>query len=356
MEISFVEKIVVTFWNLINLSSSWLLLGFALAAFINGFLKLELIQKYFSKPGLKSVFLSSIFGIPLPLCSCSVIPFATMLRSKGASKGAVSSFLVSTPEIGVDSFMLSYGLLGSFVSFVRLIVAFFTAMITGFFVDMFDDNKAFKEIDTQHEHSCCKAEDSREQISEKGCCDNGSSLFGGMLATFNKLFRELSSTLLFGFFISALLMLILPENFFRDFGFNGFWGLIVMLIASLPMYVCAASSTPLAAVLLAKGVSVGGVLIFLFAGPVTNIITLSIIRKLLGTRVLVIFLFSVVTSSLFFAMGVDFLIESKIFELNLNFTETHLHSHQASLFDNIMSIILIILMFQGSFRAMKTKE
>ena len=317
-----------------------LLLGLLLAGILKVFVPMSWMHKQLGGTGIKSVVKAALLGAPLPLCSCGVIPAAVGLRRAGASKAATTSFLISTPETGVDSVMVSYVLLGPFMAIVRPIAAVISAITAGFLVSRYDSEQQVPQSgccsskeEASVESSCCSSE---EKTSVKSsCCGNekkpsaptssccGSSkeatyskftsldnidadkvdsdnhnsnldkphssfakrLGQGVHFAATELIGGISVWLLVGLFFAALVQSYLPTDFLTEWG-DGILAMLVMIVISIPMYICATASTVVAAGLLFSGISPGAVLVFMLAGPATNIATLGVVSQELGKKAL----------------------------------------------------------------------
>lgn len=334
-----IAAIVIAIWEMLVASSSFLLIGFFIAGLIHVFLPDEFIKKHLKAPGFLSVLKSSAFGIPLPLCSCSVIPVGISLRRSGASKGATASFFVSTPEVGVDSFLLSYALLGPFMAVVRLVVSFFSALSVGLAIETFDKDQSMKiEANEVSEKHCCKV--NAEKAKESNW------LIRVIKFSFVEILDDIAVVLVIGFVIAGVLSAVIPENYIENLELSYFFSMLAMLLISLPVYVCATSSTPIAAALLLKGVAPGAVLVFLLAGPATNITTILVLAKELGKKAAIIYVTGIILCSL--AAGAllqEFFLE-QISELKrvIDFSE---HSH--GLLAEVSAVIVLLLVARSLF-------
>ena len=327
-------------------SAPWLLFGLLIAGIIHTFLPKGFIEKRLKESGFGSVLKATIYGIPLPLCSCSVIPVAVSLRKGGASRGATASFFVSTPEIGVDSFILSYVLLGPVIAFVRIIAVFISAMGAGLAIDKFvqdPDTKVENEVDPPSGH-CCQGKSNLmgqdvPQWDKKGISYHLKKVLG---FSYSEMVDDLSVVLTLGFVASGLIAALFPENYFSGLISSPFLSMFLMLFISLPFYVCATSSTPLVAALFAKGLSPGAGLIFLLAGPATNISTMLAIRKELGSKSLVIYILIISSVALLFGA-----LTNLFFSASTHLSATTLqeklssHSHDSNIFAVIFLILLL---------------
>ncbi|MCC7430283.1 SO_0444 family Cu/Zn efflux transporter [bacterium] len=283
-------------WKLTLQSSPYLLLGFMLAGFIKAFVKDEFVQKFIGKKSAKSVFLASLIGVPLPLCSCGVVPVAISLKKQGASSGAVMSFLVSTPETGVDSMAITYGLLGGLMTLIRPVAAFFTAIFVGFSENLFGSKML-----TEEKKSCCAACCGTLETTKKTLF---AKLKDGLVYAFTDLFADISKYLAFGLIFGGIITYFIPENLIQAFDGN-LYGMIGMLVFSIPLYICATSSTPIASALILKGMSPGTALVFLLAGPSTNIASLTILQKVFGKKSILLYLLNIAIFSVLFGLLTD---------------------------------------------------
>ena len=289
--------------------SAWLLFGFAIAGIISQWLNPERLKPWLAERSVKSVVIASLVGAPLPLCSCSVLPVAISLRRAGASRGATSAFLISTPETGVDSVALSYGLLDPFLTIARPIGAIFSAIFTGLLVNATEgpdepvpapgdkpadgDGSTETPAEGEHDHSHVASDPGKP------------SLRGAMHFAFVEMMDDLAAAILFGLAISAGIYALLPPEIFELPIFEGVWGYLVMLLIGIPIYVCASASTPIAAAMILKGLSPGAAVVFLLASPATNTSALFVILKELGRRTLIAYLVGLAICTLIVGWAVD---------------------------------------------------
>jgi len=305
-------------WLLVLQASPYLLFGFVLAGLLHTLLPTEKLVRWLGKPNWRSVFNAALIGTPLPLCSCSVVPVADTLRKGGASKGATTAFLISTPESGIDSISVTYGLLDPIMTIARPIAAMLTAFAAGIAQNLWGgkdvpESEAIKaKAETDHCHtpepaasSCC-SEATPEPAPSCGCSSEASAgqgssesgaaqrkpllsrLAGGLRYGLVNMFEDLAKYFVVGFLIAGVLAVVLNEYDPARRALNSGWAPLVMLIAGIPMYVCASAATPMVAVLIAQGLSPGAALVFLLAGPATNAASLVVLRRILGQRAIVI--------------------------------------------------------------------
>ena len=307
---------MVLFSNFVLLfteSAPFLLLGMFIAGMINQWIPRTWVEKTLG--GKSSILNAALIGAPLPLCSCSVIPVAMGIRRSGASKASTASFLVATPETGVDSIGITYALMGPIMAVARPIAAIASAIVAGLFVLWFgkQDNALELEPQVKSTSSCChKVSVAPSTISEK---INAALVFG-----YGQLLRDFMLWFLVGIFFAALVTTIVPAGFLNQYG-QGILAMLVVVLISIPMYVCATASTPLAVGLLLSGITPGAALVFMLTGPATNIATLMVIKNELGKRELGLYLLAIVFSALTSGLILDFLFEQFDWQLQLSHGE-----------------------------------
>jgi len=290
-------------------SAPFLLLGMFIAGMINQWVPSSVVQKTLG--GKNSILTAALIGAPLPLCSCSVIPVAMGIRRSGASKASTASFLVATPETGVDSIGITYALMGPIMAVARPIAAIVSAVVAGFFVLWFGkpDQVLEPEAPAKTTSSCChKTSIVATTIREK---IQASFVFG-----FGQLLRDFMLWFLVGIFFAALVTTLVPAGFLNQYA-QGILAMLVVVLISIPMYVCATASTPIAVGLLLSGITPGAALVFMLTGPATNIATLMVIKNELGRRELGLYLLAIVSSALTAGLILDFFFEQFNWQLQL---------------------------------------
>lgn len=288
-------------WIVFQEASPWLLAGLVAATLLRLTLVDTLVARWVQGRGIGSVLRGAFVGVPLPLCSCGVLPVAAMLRRGGAGRGAVASFLVSTPEIGVDSFLLSSALLGMTLAWTRVGLAFVAAVAVGLLVERFGDETAVLPPSAG-----CGG-------GVPCCCETPPSGSAGITSRFGAAYRaiwidflgDIGFSFLIGVALAGLLTVLLPPELFHESTWASTGMIALLLLASIPLYVCASGSTPIAAVLLHHGASAGSVLVFLLAGPATNIPTLMLMARELGRKNTVLYVSGVLSVSLLLGFAVD---------------------------------------------------
>ncbi len=300
-------------------AAPWLVLGLIAAGLIKAWVADDRLGRWLGGRGPWAVLKAALIGAPLPLCSCGVLPAALGLRRAGASREATLSFLIATPETGPDSIAISYALLGPFLAIVRPLAAIVSAVFTGLSSLLIDDDTARPPAagaDARTASSCCASATSEGQGS--ACCgdtcgDADPPLPGplartwqGLRYAFSSIVDDLSPWLAIGLLLAALVATLVPPLAMAEWG-SGFGAKLLMLLVGVPMYVCATASTPIAAGLLLAGISPGTVLVFLLAGPATNIATIMVIRREMGNATMTAYLAGIAIASIVLGIGVDWL-------------------------------------------------
>jgi len=274
----------------------YLLFGFAVAGVLSVFISAETVERHLGGGGLWPVIKATVFGIPLPLCSCGVIPVAASLRRHGATRGATTSFLLSTPQTGIDSIMVTLGLLGPVFAVFRPLVALITGLVGGGVVDLVDrQGDSGENIEPCHEACCTDDAGANKVLRAAGYA-------------FVTLPRDIGKALLVGLVIVGLISAFVPDDFFAGAIGTGIGAMLVMLLLGLPMYVCATASVPIAAALIAKGVTPGAAFVFLMTGPATNAATITTIWKVMGRRTMLIYVGTVALMALLAGVTLDYIL------------------------------------------------
>ena len=279
------------FWVVLAQMAPYLLFGFLVAGILSVLVSPETVEKHLGGKGILSVLKAAAFGVPLPLCSCGVIPVAAGLRRHGASRGATTAFLITTPETGVDSILVTWSLLGPLFAVVRPVVALVGGVLGGILVTL-----GVKDDGSEGAPVRCTDE----------CCNPGGGR-GGKLARalrygFLTLPRDIGKALLIGLVVAALITVIIPKDFFALHVQNHVLQVLMMMAVGIPVYVCASASVPVAAALVLAGVSPGAALAFLITGPATNAASLSMIWKVMGRRTAILYLIAIAVTA--FGSGV----------------------------------------------------
>ena len=311
-------------WFMLAAMAPYLLLGFLVAGLLSAFVKPAFVEEHLGKAGLKQVAKASLLGVPLPLCSCGVIPVAASLRRHGASQGATVSFLTSTPQTGVDSIMVTYGLLGPVFTMFRVVIAFVSGLICGGAVDAL----ARKEEEGEAEPPACPC----------GAETHGGRIRHALAYGFLTLPRDIGKALLVGIVISGLLSVAVPPDALHSSLRGGPLAMLAAMAIGIPMYVCSTGSVPIAVAMLKMGVSPGAALVFLITGPATNAATFTTLWRVLGRRSTLVYLASIAGCALAAGVLMDRL-------LPVTEIEEHIHGQGAlSPGQHLMGVLLLGLL------------
>ncbi|MCL2762301.1 MAG: permease [Treponema sp.] len=322
---------------LINEMSPYLLLAFLFAGFMKAYIPKEKYVGRIAKPNFTSVLWATFAGIPLPFCSCGVIPMGSSLHKEGASKGAIVSFLTSTPQTNIHSIIATYSLLGLPFAIIRPIVAIISSFTGGI---------------TANKLSTAAVLKNDIEIKTEDVKNNKSKMLQVFHYGFVEMLQDIGKWLLFGIFFAGILAIFLPDDLFSTYLNNPMLNMLIVLLIALPTYTCAIGSIPMAAVLLMKGLSPGAAFVFLMAGPVTSIASMTVIGKTMGKRILIIYMANIVINALVFGLVIDYLIPSSWLTMNMINHNLLCGSsiESISIFNTICSIIFIGLIINAYFQ------
>ncbi len=321
--------------NLINEMSPYLLLGFGIAGLMHTFVPNRLYSRYLSGHDFRSVFYAAALGVPLPLCSCGVLPTAMSLRREGASKGATTSFLIATPQTGVDSIMATYSLMGLPFAIIRPLTALVTALLGGTLVNAFDKNGK------EEFHASAHVSETPMTLKEK--------IIGALRYGYVDMMQDIGKWLVIGLVVAGLITVAVPDGFFATFAHRPLLGMLLVLACAVPMYLCATGSIPIAVALMLKGMTPGAALVLLMAGPAVNVASILVIRKVLGKRTLWLYLAAIVGGALAFALGIDHLLPREWFTESLATITAACHTH-TPWFNVLCTIVLLALLVNALVR------
>jgi len=299
------QIILLACWEILVEASPFILFGFLVAGLVKALLPEGAVLRHLGGDGAAPVMKAALFGIPLPLCSCGVIPAAIGLKKEGASKGATSSFLISTPETGVDSIAITYALLDPVMTVFRPLAAFFTAVTAGLlenFLPGAERNSVSLPEDTCTGAACGCAGEAKAPLVRDPLAKR---LRDGLAYAFGELLKDIGKWLLIGIAVAGIISALIPDGFIEQYLSGGFTAMLIMLVAGIPLYVCASASTPIAAALVLKGLSPGAALVFLLAGPATNSATMTAVARYLGRRSLIIYVTAIAGCSLLLGLFLD---------------------------------------------------
>ncbi len=303
----FVKSIIIDFWDTIAEMSPYLLFGFLVAGILSVLISQRLVERHLGGKGIWPLVKASAFGVPLPLCSCGVIPVSMSLHKHGASKGSTISFLLSTPQTGMDSIFVTLSLLGPLFAIFRPLAAFATGIVGGSLVNVFARST--------------KDENRAPQKCTDECCDgdrNSHRLARGLKYGFVTLPRDIGKAMLVGLGIAAVISALVPDGYFAEKLGTGIFAMAVMMFLGIPVYVCATASVPVAAALILKGLTPGAALVFLMTGPATNAASFVTIWKVLGKATALTYLATVAGCAIlsgilldYIAAGLDFKVAAR---------------------------------------------
>ena len=328
----FINTFIVQIWTILGDMSPYLLFGFVIAGLLSLFVSRRFVETHLGGKGIWPILKASAFGVPLPLCSCGVIPVALSLRKHKASKAATIAFLLSTPQTGVDSIMVTYSLLGGLLAIFRPIVALITGLVGGVSTELFTNKEVIEQEDCQ-----------------ESCCNNAKSE-----GVFKRIFKfsfvtlpaDIAKPVLIGLAIAACLSAIIPDDFFAEYLGQGFGAMVIMMLLGIPVYVCATASVPIAVVLIGKGLTPGAAMVFLMTGPATNAITFSTILKTMGWRTAVVYIVTVIGCALTFGVLLDYMI-SIGFKVNIADGKSSMLGPMVS---NISAVTLLLMLLWPIFK------
>ena len=301
--VDFVKNVALDFQDTLAEMSPYLLFGFLVAGFLSVLVSQKLVERHLGGRGILPLVKASLFGVPLPLCSCGVIPVSMSLHKHGASKGSTIAFLLSTPQTGIDSIFVTLSLLGPVFAIFRPLVAFATGLIGGTLVNVIADRNP-----APHEHS--------EKCTDDCCNESkGGKISRAFKYGFVNLPRDIGKAMLVGLLVAAVLSALVPDDYFADSLHHPFVAMIVMMFLGIPVYVCATASVPVAAVLIMKGLTPGAALVFLMTGPATNAASFVTIWKVMGGRTAIIYLLTVAGCALASGAFLDYISRGFDFEV-----------------------------------------
>lgn len=327
-------------YSLINMLAEmapYLLFGFLVAGVLYAFVPGEFYRNHLSRPGAWAVIKAALIGVPLPLCSCGVLPTAVSLRRNGASRGASTSFLIATPQTGIDSIAATYSLLGMAFAIIRPVAALITAFVGGMLVNR-DDKTCSDGCDTEVDTIDAPASDNFI-----------GKIRDALRYGYVEMVQNIGKWLIIGLVIAAAITVFVPDGFFTFFAGYPLLSMIAVVIVAVPMYVCSTGSIPIALSLMLKGLSPGAAFVLLMAGPAANFASIIIVSKSLGKRTAAIYLGTIIIGAIAIGMCIDYLMPRDWFTMPMIAGESHCHLH-VGLFPGICSVILIILLINAFIR------
>lgn len=335
-------EFVYSLINMLAEMSPYLLLGFGIAGFLYAFVPSGFYRRHLSSPGIWSVIKAALIGVPLPLCSCGVLPTAVSLRRNGASRGASTSFLIATPQTGLDSIAATYSLLGPAFAIIRPVAALITAVTGGALV-----NKGDK--------GCCDMEKEVDTIDAPASDNLWGKIRDALRYGYVEMIQNIGKWLIIGLVIAAAITVFIPDGFFTFFAGYPILAMIAVVIVAIPMYVCSTGSIPIALSLMLKGLSPGAAFVLLMAGPAANFASIIIVSKSLGKKAATIYLSTIIVGAIAIGMCIDYLMPASWFPIAMTGGMANCHLH-ISWFTGICSAILVILLIYALIKRYTTKK
>lgn len=329
---NFVVDFLTNFWHLATMIGLYVFIGLIFVGIVHLYISEEWIKKHLGEKSRFGALKGALYGIPLPLCSCGVIPLAASLRKKGASKSSITSFFITTPMTGVDSIIATYGVFGLPMAILRVISSFISGLIAGILVK--EEPNSLQE---EEKSSCC---------SGGGCCgtkektDERNGFQKALDYALNEVFADIVKPMFYGLLLAVGFMMFIPQNGIEFLNDQLFLAYLLVFLISLPMYVCSISAIPIALSMLTVGISPGVAFIFLAAAPATNLITAGVVKKVLGNNALIVYLLSIVIVTLSFALLIDFTLPKEWFQM----TNMVNLSEEGSLLEDIFGGVFLVLM------------
>ena len=325
---------------MLNEMSPYILLGFFIAGLMHAFVPQHVLARHLSGTGWKAVVKSALIGIPLPLCSCGVLPTAIAMRRNGASRAASTSFLVATPQTGVDSIAATWSLLGPAFAVVRPVAALVTAVFGGVAVGRSEKSEGPAACNAGAD-SAGEA-DGRPRGFMARCAD-------ALRYGFVDLTGSIGGWLVTGLIVAALITVYVPADLFAVLGARPILSMLAVLVIAIPMYVCATGSIPIAMSLVLKGLSPGTALVLLMAGPAANFASFTLIAREMGRKAAAIYLMSIVAGTIAFGLAIDYLLPASWFDIGHMHAGAR-HMHRPGIFSTVCSAVLAALLVWAFIR------
>ncbi len=306
----FIYTMLLASWNMLQLASIYILLGLLVGGLLKMFLSPAYVAAHLGQGRFSSVFKAALLGIPIPLCSCGVLPAAILLKKQGANNGATTAFLISTPESGVDSISITWALLDPIMTVARPVSAFISAFVAGCAENFFNppntNIQASPDLSCSIDNCCdgsdCPPDEHKKHKKHHSLLEK---LRIGTRYAATDLWADLAGWFFIGILLAGLISVLVPDAVIARYLGGGLSSMLLMLTFGIPLYICATASTPIAAAFIMKGVSPGTALVFLLVGPATNVTSLSVLIGLLGKRATALYLLSIAVVSVLCGLAVD---------------------------------------------------
>lgn len=335
--------------DILNEMSPYILLGFLIAGLLHEFVKPETMSRHLAGRGWKPVVKAALLGVPLPLCSCGVLPTAVGLHRQGASKGATTSFLIATPQTGVDSIAATYSLLGLPLAIMRPIAALVGGFVGGMSVNALDNSSS--------------GNDRSESTEKLTTCDSGCGVGNTAAEEKRPMLHRIAAAvryglvdmvasvgkwLVIGLIVAALITVYVPDQFLVSLSDRPLLAMLAMILVAVPMYVCATGSIPIAMSLMLKGLNPGAAFVLLMAGPAANFASMMVLGRAIGKKATAIYTLSVIVTALSFGLLVDLLLPAEWFSINPTGDTLHACHHTFGWFETGCTILLVLLLAYSS--------
>lgn len=338
------EHFIYALLNILNQMSPYILLGFLLAGLMHVFIKPSTMTRHLSGHGYKPVLKAALVGIPLPLCSCGVLPTAVAMHRQGASKGATTSFLIATPQTGADSIAATYAMLGLPFAVIRPIAALAGSFFGGMAVD-----RACRTGNSDAPAATGRRESGGSR--ETPAMPFGRKLAEAVRYGMIDMVGSVGKWLVIGLIVAAIITVAVPDSLFVSLAEYPLLAMLLMVAVAVPMYVCATGSIPIALSLMLKGLTPGVAFVLLMAGPAANFASVMVLRKSLGRTATTVYVLSVVVTALAFGLLIDYLLPASWFTPTLSATAAaNCHVHWA-LFPTLCSALLTALLIMAFVRS-----
>lgn len=333
------KAIMISFFNdffiILGDMAPYLLLGFFFAGLLHAFVPRQSIERYFNGKSIRSSVNAALFGIPLPLCSCGVIPTGMAFYKNGASKGGTISFLISTPQTGVDSILATFSLLGLPLAIIRPIAALVTGITGGYITSKISKKDSIQVAQLQKKEEKKTLRQKLADVFKYGFVD---------------FIQDISKWLVIGLVLAAIISVLIPNQFADILNLSPILQMLLILVVSIPFYICATGSIPLAAVLILKGFSPGAAFVLLMAGPATNAATITMIGKVMGRKSLIAYLSSIIIGALGFGLLIDYVLPVEWFTQITQQEMAHDHMQHLEWWQIASGIILLGLIINANIQ------
>ena len=304
---TFAIDVLAEGWQLLQDASLYILFGLLVGGLLKVFMSPAYIAGHLGSGRFKSVFKAALFGIPIPLCSCGVLPAAASLKKQGANNGATTAFLISTPESGVDSISITWALLDPIMTVARPVAAFLSAFVAGVGENFLHPPAAAEKVKPDLRcpiDNCCDGAECPPEVHRRHH-SLAEKFIAGVRFAVTDIWAELAGWFFIGILLAGIITVLVPDDMISRYLGGGLESMLLMLAFGIPLYICATASTPIAAALILKGVSPGTALVFLLVGPATNITSLSVLLGILGKSATGLYLAAIAVVSILCGLAVD---------------------------------------------------